>query len=154
MGARWQSRLLVVLTNRSDSSPTMKGPLRVTYTWFELHFSLKAAKIGLKSLYLHICFALLITAIHPYFNPGTRFQVINETTLGLYSFRLVVDQVWSVQRTKNKSRPRCLSFTTGNARPKRPPSRSLVRCPRGRKLKWWRGMNRILISTKGGRPEV
>ncbi|KAJ7876476.1 hypothetical protein B0H14DRAFT_2568190 [Mycena olivaceomarginata] len=49
------------------------GPMAVT----------TAAKIGLKSLYLHICFALLITAIHPYFNPGTRFQVINETTLGL-----------------------------------------------------------------------
>ncbi|KAJ7786996.1 hypothetical protein B0H14DRAFT_2629886 [Mycena olivaceomarginata] len=31
-------------------------------------------------------------AIHRYFNPGTRFQMINETTLELYSFCLVVDQ--------------------------------------------------------------
>jgi hypothetical protein len=42
--------------------------------------------------YLHIYFALLITATHRYLNPGARFQGSQQDDVGtvLYSFRLFV----------------------------------------------------------------
>ncbi|KAJ7892153.1 hypothetical protein B0H13DRAFT_1886891 [Mycena leptocephala] len=65
-------------------------------------------------------------------------KVVNKTTLGLYSFCLFVDQVWTVQ-------------CTGNVCCKRP-SKSDVPTKR-QKVNMVKGMKRILTSIKGRRPD-
>lgn len=54
-------------------------------------------------------------------------KVMNKTTLGLYSFRLFVDQAWSVQRVKDKPLPPRRLFTAGNARCKRPRAETIAK---------------------------
>ncbi|KAJ7234501.1 hypothetical protein B0H12DRAFT_1142729 [Mycena haematopus] len=54
-------------------------------------------------------------------------DVANKTTLGLYSFRLFVDQVWSVQRTQGIPLPSRQVFLASNGRCKRPLAKDIAR---------------------------
>ncbi|KAJ7277035.1 hypothetical protein C8J57DRAFT_1466352 [Mycena rebaudengoi] len=56
-------------------------------------------------------------------------DVVNQTTLGLYSFRLFVDSTWSVHRLNGKPIPvgRRPLITAGNSHRKRPASEQILR---------------------------